>query len=117
MFGGIDLNFASIGMELNLLRLARYLQGPHNILGGNVTTHKPIDDTMVDDGTACIGQLGVTVSVSLLDNWDAAVSNVSSVFVWVYKTGKCNATNFPLCTKRSTPPLQCAWELSGAACV
>ena len=37
---------------------------------------------------------------------------MATVFVWVYKTGKCNATNFPLCVKTHTPPLQCAEELS-----
>ena len=37
---------------------------------------------------------------------------MATVFVWVYKTGKCNATNFPLCVKTHTPPLQCAEELA-----
>ena len=56
---------------------------------------------------------GVTVDTSLLRNWNPPDSSrMASVFVWVYKTGKCNATNFPLCVKTHTPPLQCAEELS-----
>ena len=45
---------------------------------------------------AKFGQLGLDVSVDLLTNWNSSISNITSVFAWVYKTGKINATNFPM---------------------
>ena len=122
------------------MRLAAHLQSPLNIYSGKISTHKVIDT--VPDEKYHLGQLGiavstslftnvhtytrahthttpphthagVTVDTSLLRNWNPPDSSkMATVFVWVYKTGKCNATNFPLCVKTHTPPLQCAEELS-----
>ena len=54
------------------------------------------------------------IDVDLLSEWESSRSNFTSVFGWLYKTGKFNAINFPVYNDGEVPDhLKCAEELSG----